>query len=224
MLVEVKNVCTRVVCHRRLSRLSAPQPSLGGCGRCWPAVCWGLDSLRAQLPLLQLHSLCHPGACVVAATFGPQAPLRPSQPLLRQTARLELVSEPMAEPKRAAGWPWLGLQGQGETSGFKILRSWFFLIEFRQWMERFIFSLPARFWVMAQSPSCFFFLFLSFFPKYFFLSHKITFITDFYLGLMNIFIKLKVTEKLYFLFFFWRMVVGLCHMAYRVSVLWPGNS
>lgn len=71
MLVEVKNVCTRVVCHRRLSRLSAPQPSLGGCGRCWPAVCWGLDSLRAQLPLLQLHSLCHPGACVVAATFGP---------------------------------------------------------------------------------------------------------------------------------------------------------
>lgn len=103
MLVEVKNSCTRVVCHRRLRHLSAPQPLLGGCGRCWPAVCWGLDTLRAQLPLLQLHSLCHPGGCVVATTFGSQAPLRPSQPLLRQIAGLELVSKQMAEPKRAVG-------------------------------------------------------------------------------------------------------------------------
>lgn len=52
---------------------------------------------------------------------------------------------------------------------------------------------------MAQSCPSFFYR--KYFPKYFFLSHKITFITDFYLGLINIFIKLKVVEKLYFLFF-----------------------
>lgn len=190
MLVEVKKACTPVVCHRRLRRLSAPQPSLGGCGRCWPAVCWGLDSLRAQLPLLQLHSLCHPGGCVVVPTFGPQAPLSPSQLLLRQTAGLELVREQMAEPKRAVGWPWLGLQGQGETSGFKFLHSWFFLIEFRKWMERFFFPLPDRF-RMTKFVCLFFsfcpFFYRKYFPKYFFLSHKITFITDFYLGLINIY-------------------------------------
>lgn len=46
MLVKVKKVCAQVVCHRRLGHLSAPQPSLGGCGRYWPTVCWGLDILE----------------------------------------------------------------------------------------------------------------------------------------------------------------------------------
>lgn len=80
MSVEVKKVCARVVCHRRLGHLSAPQPSLGGSGRHWPTVCRALDVPGTPLPPLQLHSLPPRGCVVVTTSPGTTAALpAPSQ-------------------------------------------------------------------------------------------------------------------------------------------------
>ena len=61
-----------------LSILSPHLEGLEDIGR----LCAGLlISSGTQLPPSQLQLLCHRGAYVVVTTFGPQAPLWPSQPL-----------------------------------------------------------------------------------------------------------------------------------------------
>ena len=214
MLVEVKKVCAQVVCHRRLGHFSAPQPSLGGSGRCWPTVCWGLDILETSassaaaaqsLPSRRLrgcHNLWSPGTT--------EALPAPSQ----ADSRVRVSQGADGRTKEGCRLTLAGTPGSRRNIRIQVSA---FLILFNRIQTvsgEIFFPLPDRFWVMAQSCPSFFYR--KYFPKYFFLSHKITFITDFYLGLINIFIKLKVIEKLYFLFFFfffWRVVVGLCHTA-----------